>query len=127
MPIIVETGFAVKIRIHSPAAPKARNMTARGKRRASDVRRPWFEEINLTRALKVRNIMPNLFRSFRASQSLCFDPRGDAPRSARRLPLAVIFRAFGAARFAPSVLRGFNSDFWGKAVETCNLLHLVES
>ena len=37
----------------SRAAPKARNMIARGKREA---RRPWLEKNKFIRALKVRNI-----------------------------------------------------------------------
>jgi len=37
-----------------------------------------------------------LLRSLRASGRLCFLSRGDAPRVARCLPLAIIFRAFGA-------------------------------
>ncbi len=46
-----------------------------------------------------------LFRSFRALEELHFYPRGDAPRSARRLPLAIIFRAFGASDLIPIVFR----------------------
>ncbi len=49
----------------------------------------------LKRALEVRNIFAiiALFQSFTVVYAWT---RGDAPRSARRLPLAIIFRAFGA-------------------------------
>jgi hypothetical protein len=51
----------------------------------------------LKRALKVRNIE----RSYSALSELAvirvFELRGDALRCAQRLPLAVMFRAFGAA------------------------------
>src|ERR1051326_4987404 len=40
-----------------------------------------------------------LFRSFRASRPLRPFTRGDAPHVVRRLPLAFIFRAFGACRW----------------------------
>ena len=49
------------------------------------------------RALKVRNINAGYY-ALSELRSHYFLPRGDAPRLARRLPLAVIFRAFGAAR-----------------------------
>jgi len=59
------------------AAPKARNMIARGKREA---RRPWLLELIEERALKVRNInaIIPLFQSFRSFAP--YYPRGDAPR-----------------------------------------------
>jgi hypothetical protein len=37
-----------------------------------------------------------VFRTFSARFNLIFLTSGDAPRVARRLPLAIIFRAFGA-------------------------------
>ena len=37
------------------------------------------------------------FRAFSALFDLFFRTRGDALRSAQRLPLTIIFRAFGAA------------------------------
>ena len=40
------------------------------------------------------NLLITLFQSFTA---IALFPRGDAPRVARRLPLAIIFCAFGAA------------------------------
>ena len=72
-------------------------MVARGKR-AAEARRPWLSKIieESTESAKYRQ---HLFRSFRASGSLTVLSRGDAPRFARRLPLAFIFRAVGARRF----------------------------
>ena len=49
------------------------------------------------RALKVRNTIANNSALSELLGSLSFS-RGDAPRYARRLPLADIFRAVGAAR-----------------------------
>ena len=49
------------------------------------------------RALKVRNIVASYHALSELHGLLCFVTRGDAPRFARRLPLAIIFRAFGAA------------------------------
>ena len=68
-------------------------MIARGKREA---RRPLVTGNQVKRALKVRNIIAiiTLFQSFMV---VYVWTRGDAPRSARRLPLAIIFRAVGAA------------------------------
>src|ERR1051325_7449103 len=74
-------------------APKARNMKARGKREAKRSASPLVTRNNLNRALKVRNINRNLFRSFRSSTFIAFAYQG---RRASRLPLAFIFRAFGA-------------------------------
>src|SRR5215218_10768687 len=39
-----------------------------------------------------------IFRTFSAPFNWFLLTRGDAPRGARRLPLAIIFRAFGAAK-----------------------------
>ncbi len=41
--------------------------------------------------------LPLVFRTFSAPFNLFDLTRGDAPRFARRLPLAIIVRAFGAA------------------------------
>jgi len=71
-------------------APKARIMTARGKREA---RRPWLNQRKERLALKGRNKNVPLFRPFRASGSSLAQSRGDA---LTRLPLAGILRAFGA-------------------------------
>jgi hypothetical protein len=83
------------------AAPKARNMKARGKREA---RRPWF--INMRRSgLKGRNIL-RVLRPFRAGWNFDLRTRGDAlcacPWLSYLAPLALhhitfISRAFGAA------------------------------
>ena len=58
---------------------------------------PGQQGITLKRALKVRNIHRSipLFQSFRGHYTLS---RGDARRCAPHLPLAIIFRAVGAAR-----------------------------
>ena len=54
-----------------------------------------------------------LFRSFRASRVMTLYTRGDALSSAQRLPLAIIFRAVGAAPYsAPLALRRLNHDFY---------------
>jgi hypothetical protein len=44
----------------------------------------------------VRNMAASYFALSELHAPLFFLPRGDAPRYARRLPLAIIFRAFGA-------------------------------
>jgi len=63
----------------------------------NNVRRvaPGYRGIILNRALKVRNINVNFALSelHRYWRTLS---RGDAPYVVRRLPLALIFRAFGA-------------------------------
>ena len=74
-------------------APKARNMRAWGKHERSEVRRPW-KRVKLS-------VSPE-----RAQYGYCgpsglssrwwYLTRGDALRFASRLPLAFIFRAFGA-------------------------------
>src|ERR1043165_10142135 len=72
--------------------------------------------------MKVRNINGQLFRSFRASRSLGAVTRGDAPHVVRRLPLAVIFRAFGADRLsysAPLALTGFIFRAFGGISSFC--------
>jgi len=51
-------------------APKARNMKAGASVKRSGMRRPWLQRTFLNRALKVRNIKRQLFRSFRASRSI---------------------------------------------------------
>ena len=74
----------------------------------SGTRRPWLQRNNLNSALKVRNTNVSYFA---LSELYCFFAlltRGDAPHVVRRLPLAIIFRAFGAdifpAYFAPLAL-----------------------
>jgi hypothetical protein len=53
---------------------------------------------SMKRALKVRNIIVSYCALSELQVPLFLLPRGDASRFARRLPLAVIFRAFGATR-----------------------------
>jgi len=69
-------------------------MIATDKREAERVA-PGLQTNNANRALKVR-YEHQLFRSFRAPSSSCDLTRDDAPHVVRRLPLAFIFRAFGA-------------------------------
>jgi len=79
-------------------APKARNMIARGKREA---RRPW-----LTTALRSRPERPKYntqFRPFRARTVSWIAYQG---RRASRLPLAIIFRAVGAANCRQNATEG---------------------
>ena len=80
-------------------APKARNMTARGKRRAERCASPLVKRKKLERALKVRNTNASYSALSELQRNFGFVSRGDAFRFASRLPLAVIFRAFGAGEF----------------------------
>ena len=68
-------------------------MIARGKREA---RRPWIKCANNREALKERNNRDDISH-FQCSLQLTATNQGDALRSAQRLPLAIIFRAVGAA------------------------------
>src|ERR1043165_3243948 len=70
-------------------------MKARGKRVAKRSASPLVNVSKLRRALKGRNTAA-LFRPFRPCPRMRNIPRGDALRFAMRLPLAFIFRAFGA-------------------------------
>ena len=87
-------------------------MKARGKREAQRnasplVRKKYFEQS--TESAKYQR---QLFRSFRASRSLRELTRGDAPHVVRRLPLAIIFRAFGAGRLPLAfIFRAFGAQF----------------
>jgi hypothetical protein len=77
-------------------ALKARNMKARGQVCSAAKRvAPGLQRIFLKRALKVRNInlIIPLFQSFNA---ICARYQGRRASHVRRLPLAFIFRAFGA-------------------------------
>ena len=83
-------------------APKARNMIARGKREA---RRPWTnfpkKQTSPERA-ELRRLFITAFQAFNRYFYM------DQGRRASRLPLAIIFRAFGApwlSYFAPLALR----------------------
>jgi len=74
-------------------APKARNMKARGKREA---RRPWSSNQERDQGLKGRNIRRGI-SPFQGSTHFFDRIQGRRARFASRLPLAFIFRAFGAA------------------------------
>jgi hypothetical protein len=74
-------------------APKARNMRARGKRRAERGASPLGLYRNNREALKERNNNDDISH-FQCSLQLILTNQG---RRASRLPLAIIFRAFGAA------------------------------
>ena len=71
-------------------------MIARGKREA---RRPWLEKNKFIRALKVRNI----YSALSELHGKFYFTQGRRARVARRLPLAIIFRAFGAALGGTSI------------------------
>jgi len=71
-------------------------MTARGKREAKRSASPLDHNHNHCEALKERNNVTMLSRTFSALSILFLPTRGNALRSAQRLPLAIIFRAFGA-------------------------------
>jgi hypothetical protein len=88
-------------------APKARNMKARGKRKA---RRPWSKLPKKVRGLKGRDTAVS--RPFRAGALFNFCHQG---RRASRLPLAFIFRAFGAVIFVQSRFL-VSGTVWAKVV-----------
>src|ERR1051326_3273894 len=71
-------------------------MKARGKREAQRNASPWLRGIK-KESTESAKYQRQLFRSFRASRPLRAFTRGDAPHVVRRLPLAFIFRAFGAS------------------------------
>src|ERR1051326_674109 len=92
-------------------APKARNIIARGKREAQRNASPLVTTKDFESSTESAKYQRQLFRSFRACRSLRALTRGDAPHVVRRLPLAFILRAFGAARLsysASSALLGFH-------------------
>jgi len=72
-------------------APKARNMKARGQARSAS---PLGNKLKTPVALKGRNTRD--ISAFQALSTRGIATRGDALRFASRLPLAFIFRAFGA-------------------------------
>ena len=72
-------------------------MKARGKREAKWSASPLVKRNHFEESTESAKYHRYLFRSFRASRSRYTLPRGDALRFASRLPLAFIFRAFGAA------------------------------
>src|SRR6185369_16240921 len=77
------------------AAPKARNMTARGKCEAKRARRPWKKSKPASSPERAKYDV-YLFRPFRPQRLWGVRNKGRRARFASRLPLAVIFRAFGA-------------------------------
>src|ERR1043165_525443 len=88
------TSFHIMACFIRSSAKDAKHDSPRQARATRDAS-PLVSGNNRKRALKVRTPVITLFR---ASCSSCLYPGGDAPRVARRLPLAIIFRAFGAAR-----------------------------
>ena len=82
----------------------------------SEARRPWVAEI-IQESTESATYQRHLFRSFRACGHDAFT-QGRRASLARRLPLAIIFRAFGAVR-TESIFRAFGaarteSDFKAK-------------
>ena len=71
-------------------------MKARGKREAQRNASPLVTKKYFEPSTESAKYQRELFRSFRASRPLRAFTRGDAPHVVRRLPLAFIFRAFGA-------------------------------
>ncbi len=74
--------------------------------------------MNNREALKERNTSV-IFRTFSAPSKFTTATRGDALRSAQRLPLAIIFRAFGACP-RPVLSREFDaagSEVYNKCFE----------
>src|ERR1051326_6446175 len=71
-------------------------MKARGKREAQRNASPLVTKKYFEPSTESAKYQRELFRSFRASRPLRELTRGDAPHVVRRLPLAFIFRAFGA-------------------------------
>jgi len=72
-------------------------MKARGKREAQRNASPLVTKTHFEQSTEGAKYERQLFRSFRASRPMCAFTRGDAPHIVRRLPLAIIFRAFGAS------------------------------
>ena len=71
-------------------------MIARGKRRAKRGASPLGKSKKQDQGLKVRNKLPPYYALSGLEHIFYFVTRGDALRFAARLPLAIIFRAFGA-------------------------------
>ena len=71
-------------------------MTARGKREAKRARRPWVRPQNRGQGLKGRNNRRRI-PPFQDWCDFLFCYQGRRARFASHLPLAIIFRAFGAA------------------------------
>src|ERR1051326_6231097 len=91
-------------------------MKARGKREAQRNASPLVTKKYFEQSAESAKYGCQLFRSFRASPSLRDLTRGDAPHVVRRLPLAIIFRAFGAGPWLSySAPLALSSDFLCKA------------
>jgi hypothetical protein len=60
-------------------------------------------------ALKVRNTVAIYSALSELQRHFLIYPRGDESRFARRFPLAIIFRAFGAQSLAPTIFRAFGA------------------
>ena len=88
--------------INNHKAPKARNMTARGKCDAKRRASPLVTKIKICLALKGRDTTTFYFGPSGHGLALEYLTRGDARRFASRLPLAFIFRACGAPRIPPT-------------------------
>src|ERR1051326_8039068 len=73
-------------------------MKAGGKREAQRNASPLVTKKYFEQSTESAKYQRQLLRSFRASRLLFDLTRGDAPHVVRRLPLAIIFRAFGAHR-----------------------------
>src|ERR1051326_4039752 len=115
-----ETRAAPKARkMKARAAAKPRNMKARGKREAQRNASPLVTRNNFEQSTESAKYKCQLFRSYRASRpSRTYDQGRRASRCSalapgfhiprlRRLPLAFIFRAFGAA--SPYIFRAFGA------------------
>src|ERR1041385_4010943 len=93
----IKTSAAPKARnMKTSAAPKARNMKARGKREAQRNASPLVNENKLERSTESAKYHSSYFALSELHDHCALLSRGDAPHVVRRLPLAFIFRAFGA-------------------------------
>src|ERR1041385_2581236 len=83
-------------------------MKARGKREAQRNASPLVTRNNFEQSTESAKYKCQLFRSTELHALRALTTRGDAPHVVRRLPLAFIFRAFGACLWrsysAPSAL-----------------------
>ena len=83
-------------------------MKARGKREAERSASPLVRDKQSGPALKARNTHD--ISAFQAYLLVHITTRGDVPRVARHLPLAFIFRAFGALRLFVQDHRMLSTD-----------------
>src|ERR1051326_5731606 len=101
----------------------------RGKREAQRNASPLVTKKYFEQSAESAKYGCQLFRSFRASRPLRPFTRGDAPHVVRRLPLAFIFRAFGACRWlsysAFGACLGFHIPrLWRSVPTLCKALRL---